>query len=242
MKTITLPDDHATAITLLLDNLQQALPELFSEKGEKTVLHIGAHIGEEVPFYLQRGFTAIYLVEANPDLVSQLSQRYGNNPQIRVLSYAISDTSGPVEFTVHQTTKGSVESASLLPLQKLGEIVPVFNSEKKITVDAITLDALIEELRLDSSVDLLCLDIQGAELMALTGGELLLQSLKAVICEVNLIENYRGGALERDIADFLEQRNFTHCFTIYHELYDAKSRFPAWGEGLWIKPGIAGIN
>lgn len=235
MKSIVLPDHHATSVSILLDKLHQELPELARKKREKTVLHVGAHLGEEVPFYLKRGFTSIYLVEANPELVSELFKRYGNNPRINILSYAISDTSGPVEFTVHQTTKGSVESASLLPLKMLGEIVPVFNSEKKITVNSVTIDELVKDLDLQMPVDLLCLDIQGAELMALIGAEVLLQSISAVICEVNLIQNYLGGALEHDIADFLEKKNFIHCYTIYHELYNTESKFPAWGEGLWIK-------
>lgn len=235
MKSVILPDDHTTAIELLFSNLFLALPQLFSEDRVKTVLHIGAHTGEEVPFYRSKGFTTIYLVEANPDLVVELEKRFQNAPNIWVIHHAISNVSGPTEFTIHRTAKGSVESASLLPLKRLGEIVPVFNSERKVKVDAITLDELVKKLSIQDSVDLLCLDIQGAELMALTGGQELLKSIKALICEVNLIENYQGGALEKDISDFLERRGFEQYFTIYHELYDANGRFPAWGEGLWVK-------
>lgn len=56
-----------------------------------------------------------------------------------------------------------------------------------------------------------------------------------LIYKLNLIEKDQGAALEKDIADFLERRGFEHYFTIYDELYDANGRFPAWGEGLWVK-------
>ena len=77
--------------------------------------------------------------------------------------------------------------------------------------------------------------LQGAELMALEGATLLLEQVNAVICEVNLIENYKGGALEHEIEALLTDRGFFRHFTIYHELYEDDRCFPAWGEGLWIK-------
>lgn len=236
MKSLIMPDDHNQAITLLLQQLTTALPSYFSTDCEKIVLHVGAHRGEEVPVYLQNGFQPIYLVEANPNLVELLESDFKANKNIKVIHRAISNAAGMVEFTVHQTTKGSVESASLLPLKRLREIVPVFNSECKIKVMASTLDELATELEFPHNNNLLCLDIQGAELMALNGASEILKYMRAVICEVNLIENYEGGALEHEVVEALTLNGFERYFTIYHELYDETGRFPAWGEGLWIKP------
>lgn len=236
MKSITIPDDHDQAITILLTQLAEALPDHFSKNCAKSVLHIGAHKGEEVSHYIEFGFHPIFLVEANPNLVKQLDITFADNKHIHIIHRAISDSSGMVEFTIHQTQKGSVESASLLALKKLGEIVPVFNSENKINVMASTLDELVDELAFDYKNSLLCLDIQGAELMALNGASKLLKHVRAVICEVNLIENYEGGALEHQIVALLAEYGFHRYFTLYHELYNQAGRFPAWGEGLWIRP------
>jgi hypothetical protein len=79
------------------------------------------------------------------------------------------------------------------------------------------------------------LDIQGAELLALQGAMSMLEYTDAIICEVNLIETYEGCALEEEISNFLEKQGFYNSITIYHELYNGDKRFPAWGEGLWMK-------
>lgn len=232
MKSIVLTDDHAQSISLLLDELQ-SYAYLFNDS--KAVLHVGAHMGEEVPFYLKRGFKPIFLVEANPELCHALEHRFKDNPYIYVINNAICDKSGPVELIIHKTAKGSVESSSILPLKMLGEVVPVFDSSNKVLVEGMTLDNLIKNFNLVGKVDLLCLDIQGAELLALSKADVLLESVKAVICEVNVVENYSGGAIESEISDLLSAKGFDRIFTIYHELYNEHQRFPAWGEGLWVK-------
>jgi FkbM family methyltransferase len=235
MNSVTLPDDHGQAITLMLKQLFKALPKNFSLNTDKTVIHVGAHTGEEVPFYFRSGFNNICLVEANPDLVAKLTVDFDHVPEVKVVHRAISNVKGIAEFTIHQTEKGSVESASLLELKRLGEIVQVFNSNRKVQVATSTLDELVDEMDVTLNNSLLCLDIQGAELMALEGAEVLLSKVNAVICEVNLIENYKDGALEHEIEKLLTNRGFVRYFTIYHELYEGDRCFPAWGEGLWIK-------
>ena len=235
MNSVILPDDHEQSVTLMLQQLTVGLPKNFSDSKAKVVIHVGAHTGEEVPFYLKYGFNRVCLIEANPDLVARLRVDFENVPQVSIIHRAISNVKGVAEFTIHQTEKGSVESSSLLELKRLGEIVPVFNSSRKVQVETSTLDELANDLAIELNNSLLCLDIQGAELMALEGATLLLEQVNAVICEINLIENYKGGALEHEIEALLTDRGFFRHFTIYHELYEDDRCFPAWGEGLWIK-------
>ncbi len=235
MQSITLPDDHSQAITILLEKLTLAVPNSFGQSKLKSVIHIGAHKGEEVPFYEKFGFGEIFLVEANPPLAEKLSARFQQSKMVKVINQAVSDKVGTTKFFVHRTEKGSVESASLLPLKKLGEIVPVFASNECIQVSTNTLDNIFRNTEFQSESILLCLDIQGAELLALKGAKELLSDVKAIICEVNLIENYDGCPLEYEIEQRLLEAGFCRFFTIYHELYDKNGTFPAWGEGLWIK-------
>ncbi|QJR81846.1 FkbM family methyltransferase [Alteromonas pelagimontana] len=233
MKNITIPDNHEHSIDLILSNLANFFADDRKSNKLRTVLHIGAHKGEEVPYYLKFGFTKIYLVEAIPELVNHLEEKYYASDSVAVFHRAISNCNGTTEFSIHKTKKGSVESSSLLPLKALGEIVPVFDSRRKIEVPVSTIDYFVASLGIDE-VNLLCLDIQGAELMALQGAEGTLRNLDCLICEVNLLENYEGGAQEKDIEDWLFKRGFVKIFTIYHELYKGDHTFPAWGEGLWI--------
>ncbi len=84
-------------------------------------------------------------------------------------------------------------------------------------------------------VGLLVLDLQGAEIMALSGAHFFLARVNAVICEVNLISNYKGCGLEADVDRVFTAAGFTKQLAIYHELYDDLGRFPAWGECLYYR-------
>jgi FkbM family methyltransferase len=228
--SVILPDHHDECVKMLLDRLS----DFVFNKHKVGVLHIGAHMGEEVPAYRGKGMNDIYLVEANPEMASKLEAQFGTEKTVKVISLAVSDRVGEVEFIVHTTEKGSVESASLLPLAELGRIVPVFNSEKKHIVPTTTLDLMAKEESLYGKIKLLALDVQGAELMVLSGGSKFISSVDAVICEVNLIETYEGCSLEADVDKFFSDAGFTKELAIYHELYDESGTFPAWGECLWV--------
>jgi FkbM family methyltransferase len=230
MDSIILPDDHQVCINLLLEKVDSKL----SNSNLTGVVHLGAHMGEEVLAYKRSGYESIVLCEANPHLFEPLQRRFESDSSIKVVHAAIADTDGHVDFYLHETEKGSVESASLLPLKRLGEIVPVFSSKNVVSVPSISLDTLSDDLSLDGMTKLLTIDIQGAERLALQGGRRYLSTVEAIICEVNLIENYDGCVLEPDLDLLFEQLGFIKQFGIYHELYSDDDRFCAWGECLWI--------
>lgn len=231
MDKLILPDDHVLCINTFLDRISLISPI----KDVCGVVHVGAHMGEEVSSYLAYGYCPVYLVEANPEITPKLTAKFSNISDVHVTNVAISDKNGIAEIIIHQTQKGGVESSGLLPLKKLGEIVPVFNSEKKYQIPSTTLDQFAEDLNLHGKIKLLTIDIQGAELMALSGAATFFRSVDAVICEVNLIESYENCPLEKDIDDFFLKNNFIKELAIYHELYNANGKFPAWGECLWIR-------
>lgn len=230
MKTFTLPDDHDLCIRTFLSEVADLLPPV--EKS--SVLHIGAHLGEEVAAYRDFGFTSIHLVEANPEILPALRNRFEDAPDVVIVPTAVGNYVGTTEFVVHKTKKGGMESSGLLDLERLGEIVPVFDSETRCTVPITTIDVMASDLGLLGTTRLLVLDIQGAELMAIAGAKAFLETVDAVICEVNLISNYQGCPLESDIDEAFRCLGFRKHVAIYHELYDSNGRFPAWGECLWI--------
>lgn len=227
MKKLVLADDHDLCIRTFLKEIEDLRPN----RKRHGVLHVGAHMGEEVPAYIDHGYDPVYLVEANPEILPALQAKFAGT-QVRIIPTAVGEETGSVEFVVHKTAKGSMESAGILPLDKLGKIVPVFSSDIRHMVPIITLDDLTNQEVL-TKIDLLVIDIQGAELQALRGASALLQQVNFVVCEVNLISNYEGCALEEEVDTFFESAGFTKQLAIYHELYDQSGRFPAWGECLW---------
>jgi len=224
-------DNHAVDIRLLL--------EVLSPEMKRTgVIHIGAHLGEEVSAYLEFGFKKIILVEANPDCCQKMKEIFKSDPRVQIFNYAITDHNGPVNLLIHTSRSGSKEPASLLPMKKLKEIVNSISTVDQIEVEGVTLDTFLEKNQIEASnLSLMNIDIQGAELKALAGAPNLLSLLDAVICEVALIELYEGAALEVDIVAHLSNQGFEKSKSIYHTLYDEKGTFPAWGECLFQRRG-----
>lgn len=229
MKKLILVDDHDLCIRTFLKEIDD-IGILGDARG---VLHVGAHMGEEVRAYKDFSYNPIYLVEANPEILPKLAEKFKADDDVQILSTAVGSKNGTTEFVVHRTKKGGMESSGLLNLEKLGTIVPVFESESKYQVPVTTIDSLAESLNLAGRIGLMVLDIQGAEMMALSGASAFLQQVDAVICEVNLIRNYESCPLEEDIDRIFAEAGFVKQMGIYHELYDATGRFPAWGECLW---------
>jgi len=75
------------------------------------------------------------------------------------------------------------------------------------TVPAIALDSLVDD-RGAIPPFLLKIDVQGAELDVLSGGESLLQSAEYVLLEVSFFEFFTGGPQFHDVVRFMDSRGF----------------------------------
>ena len=222
-------DNHNEDINLLLAKLD-------SRMGKLGVVHVGAHVGEEVDAYLKEGFRKVILIEANPRCCKAMEEQFRHVPHVQIFNCAISDHDGRANLHIHTSRSGSTEPASLLKLKRFKEIVKTLTTSTSVEVECLTLDSFFTKHNVDlGEFDLLNLDIQGAELKALQGAMISVKSFKAVITEVNLIELYQDAPLEKEICEFLEKRGFQKLHEIYHDLYDEESTFPAWGECLFIK-------
>ena len=80
-----------------------------------------------------------------------------------------------------------------------------FSSTKSILKPIHTLDTLMAG---HPPVQLLKLDIQGAELDALKGAERVLESVEVVILEISLINYNEGAPLALDTLSYLNERGF----------------------------------
>jgi FkbM family methyltransferase len=84
------------------------------------------------------------------------------------------------------------------------------------TLDAVTLGTGFER------PDFLKLDVQGYELEVLKGGERLLESVEAVMMEVNLIAVYEGAPLVHEVVSYMAARGFRvyDVCTFFRRPYD----------------------
>jgi FkbM family methyltransferase len=150
----------------------------------------------------------LVLVEAIPHLAETLRERYAAKPGISVVAAALSDQTGAAQFEINRFEP----SSSLLPIDPrnadwFGRDLRV---ARTLQVPTISLPALLQDQGLQT-VDLLKLDLQGAERSVLTGGEGALDCIQVIYTEVFFEQLYAGAWLFGEMNEFLVSRGFKLC-------------------------------
>jgi FkbM family methyltransferase len=175
----------------------------------RRVIDAGANRGAFTDAFLQlHQPERIVLVEAIPELALKLDEKYSGDSRIRVIAAALSDRNGEARFEINR----SQASSSLLPIDPrnskwFGRDLSVTSS---ITVPTITLGELLAREDLDT-VDLLKLDLQGAERLVLTGAADALERVEVIYTEVFFEQLYAGAWLFSEMNEFLSGHRFKLC-------------------------------
>lgn len=197
----------------------------------KGIIHVGAHEGSEVEYYRAMGAQKILFIEANPTVFERLKDNVGQYPNVQAVNYAISNVNGTITLRVTSFD----QSSSILPLKHHLDIYPTIQETEQVTVPSRTLDTLLEELGLNpADFNILNIDIQGAELLALQGATHLLQYVEAINTEVNYKELYEGCALIDDLDEFLEQYDLRRVATT--------TPHPFWGDAFYAKKPLVTMS
>lgn len=152
--------------------------------GPKTILDLGANIGiASVWFLLTYPGCKLHAYEPNFDMFALLKDNLSQFPNAKVYEEAIAGTEGTVMFN---KSAYSLESS-------------IFDARESqsLSVHAITLDQAIE--RLGGSIDVLKIDIEGAEFDAF-GSSRKLGFIKAIVGEAH---TEQSGHLQEELSDLL---------------------------------------
>jgi FkbM family methyltransferase len=173
------------------------------------VIDAGANRGAFTDAFLQlHQPDRIVLVEAIPELAFKLGEKYSADSRISVVAAALSDGNGEAPFEINR----SEASSSLLSIDPrnskwFGRDLSVANS---ITVPTLTLPELMRQQKLER-VDLLKLDLQGAERLVLKGGFEVLDRVHVIYTEVFFEPLYTGAWLFSEMNEFLSGCGFKLC-------------------------------
>jgi len=155
------------------------------------IIHAGAHRCEEVADYTQAfGDIPMWWVEANPDLIPhcyEVLDPYKNQHLIHALVLDKDDAP-----TMLKVTNTDAMSSSVLELGTHKEFAPDTYYTHVVLGRSRTLDSLVGEHTIEANM--LVMDLQGAEALALQGATELLTHLDVVMTEVNRAEVYVGCA------------------------------------------------
>jgi FkbM family methyltransferase len=213
-----LPVEYAT--TTWADDLRSLVPYA------DVVLDCGANVGQ-MATGLRRLYpdAEIYAFEPVRSVFQEL-KRESATIKVHPVCAAVADSCG--KATIHLTT--SHEANSLLDYQEgnpCAQWTWVVGTE---TVDTITLDEWCAQAGVKPDrVDVIKLDVQGAELRALYGARKLLRSVKAILLEVSFVPIYKDCPLFAEIDAFLRESGYRR-----HAVYPSDQPYN-WGDALYIK-------
>ena len=180
-----------------------AIKKLLWDTRNPVIVDLGAYRGEEYLWMLaDLGPLGRYVaVEADPRNCQAFREC---RVDLEIVEAAITAVDGPVEFHQCDNDKNqAVGSGSIRAPKKHLEFFPWCRFDSKITVNGISLDSLYRARGLDSGVDLLWVDIQGAEKDAINGGGYALSRTRYMMIEAEEHEFYEGQAQKPELLAML---------------------------------------
>jgi FkbM family methyltransferase len=160
----------------------------------------------------------VVAIECNPNTLELCRQNVAPHPRVTLVEKAINSHTGRCQFhpidrerTVTSWPDGNPGASSLF--LATGDYPPEQYVQSTVEVDCIRLDDLCEQLGIEV-VDLIWMDLQGAELLALQSAGALIEKTRYIFTEVSYRPIYRGQCLFDEVDTFLEARGFRCCTTI----------------------------
>lgn len=167
----------------------------------RTLLHIGASTGNESAYYSRHGIEAWH-VEAIPEVYEQLRAACMRQQGQHALLACLSNQPGQ---TIRFNVASNSHSSSMLGLGRHREAHPEIRYVRTVDLVTTTIDALAARGLIPASVDVLVVDVQGAEKLVLEGAEHWLRSanLKGAQIETSVEPLYEGGSTYLEIGALL---------------------------------------
>ena len=203
----------------------------------KAVLDIGSRWGEDAQ-RLQKLFpwAEIYAFECTPFSI-ELWKKDERNKGIHLIEKAVSNYTGGMTFNVNDTelcqTPHPFGNQGANSIYKMNpdceEDIHERFIQHQITVPCITLQDWAKENSIEE-IDVIWIDIQGAELMAFQGMRDLLKTVKVFHTEVEFFPLYIGQPLFPEVDAFLKSQGF--------EFINFEGRSEWFGDANYINANI----
>ncbi|MCG8442360.1 MAG: FkbM family methyltransferase [Caulobacterales bacterium] len=191
------------------------------------VLHVGANRGQEYADYAAATAGPILYVEAIPELAADLATRLDPARPHRVVTAVCAARTGD-EVTFNVSSNDGL-SSSLYPFSRHAEAYPTITYERSFKARTTSLDDLLAAAPDAAALNVLCLDVQGAERDVLEGAAKALERFDAVYAEIAETPLYEGGCTFADVHALLTAAGF--------HLRDLAMSQKLWGNAFYVRPG-----
>ena len=179
------------------------------------IFDVGAHIGESVSF-LKRVFpsSSIYSFEPDPDSYKELSS--ANCADVTYFNLAVSDVDGTLPFyrnkishtnSLLKVNLNSNDSICIAKAKAENDQHFFEGFNEKVLVSVVSMDSFVKEHSIDQ-IDLLKIDVQGAECNVLRGGVGVLLKTRVIVMEIGFFDYYENQTTFLDIESIISPLGF----------------------------------
>lgn len=207
---------------------------LLAGRDVQTVFDIGAYHGEWTTTY--RGLfpaAQVYAFEPFPESRKVLNEAFAGESNVTIVAAAMGDAEGERSFYVNQhaatnsllrvdeRTDASLVSHELLTLQA------------ELTVPVKTIDGFCQERGI-SRLNLLKIDVQGAEVMVLRGGADMLRrkAIDLIYTELQIMHHYQNQSHYFEVCDYLYRTGYD-LYGLYNLAVSSVGRF-GWADAIFM--------
>jgi FkbM family methyltransferase len=195
-------------------SINKVLEILFANIADvQSIIEVGARdCNETLLFFENYPKAQIFTFECNPATLPICRDKVQGKFRVTLTEKAVSDKNGQINFYSIDPEKTETTWLDGNPgASSLFKASGGYHLEKyvqdKVIVDTTRLDTFLSTNSI-KAVDVLWMDIQGAELMALKGLGSSIELVKVIHTEVEFSEIYKGQPLFEDIKEFLLANNF----------------------------------
>ena len=220
---------------ILKENAFQAQKYFFGSDGDMVIFDVGAYIGEVAATYKKIFPNAtIYCFEPFEDSFQKL-MRLASDKSIKPYQMAVSDSVGRIKL--HVNVDPSCNSFFPIAKHSVRYYPKAAENIEVIEVNTTTIDHFCDTQRIPT-IDILKLDVEGAEIRALKGAhnKLSKQDISIIYTEVMFIPHYKGACMFHELTSFLSQCDYT-LFNLYG-LKRAKNGQLRWGNAIFLSPQV----
>jgi len=191
--------------------LQKCFTDHIDKKSIKTIVECGSRDAiDAIGLFHYYNPSIVYAFEANPESIEICRKNTEDEDQIKIEPFAVYDKNGIIPFyatDMELSDDKNIGASSVLFHRDQKEYI-----QKEIQVNAIRLDNFMETERI-RKIDLLCMDLQGAELIALNGLGVRIKDIHYIIAEVSFQSYYKNDILEPAFTQYLKDCGFCRiCF------------------------------